>query len=176
MQGHGAPSSSLEQNRLGNPVGNIPGQVGLEHQLAEMSLAKPKSDEGNCDAIAQYDDLIAEYNSLRALHKSAQTSAATTSRQLSDLSKELAQAKQQLVEESNTRITLAKDNDLLRSQISEMSIAQELLRGRTILHPRVYSIANGYPIVGRKRNQKYDETSAFESGMFPDYAGFEDLW
>lgn len=38
------------------------------------------------------------------------------------------QTKQQLAEESNTRLALAKDNHLLRSQISEMSIAQEPLR------------------------------------------------
>ena len=125
QRGHGPPSSFVEQSQSGNATG----LQGVEEQLAEMSLSKSQSGEAKREANKQYNDLLAEYNRLRVRVNAAEAAAATTSRQLRDHRVGLDQTKQQLTEESNTRLALAKDNHLLRSQISEMSIAQEPLRG-----------------------------------------------
>ena len=124
QQGHASSTSFVDQSRSGNTTGT----QDLENQLAAMSLSITQSDNAKREAIEQYNDLLSEYNRLLDSHKAAESAAATTTRQLRDLRVDLDLAKQRLAEESNTRLALTKDNHLLRSQITEMSIAQEPLR------------------------------------------------
>jgi hypothetical protein len=126
VQAAGPSSPPLQQVRSPNAVTSS--QTGLEHRLAELNLAKSQSDKDKQDALSKYNNLLAEHNSLLTVYKAADSAATTTSRQLHDLHTKLDQTHQQLIKESNARTALAKDNRLLRSQITEMSSAQEPLR------------------------------------------------
>ena len=80
------------------------------------------------DAAKKYQLLLNDYNVLLDRYKAVETKAADTERKLNEARQESKQLHQQLAHESNNRNTLKKDNILLRSQITEMSSAQEPLR------------------------------------------------
>jgi hypothetical protein len=100
----------------------------LEERVAEMTLEKRRADRERRDAANKYQELMAEHTNLRKMYSDADTKATHDIRQIIDLQNQLQQVQHLLVSESNSRATLTKDNYLLRSQIAEMSSAQDPLR------------------------------------------------
>lgn len=103
-------------------------QTDIEAQLAELTLSKSQTDQENRDLLTKYHTLLTDHNRLLSLYRSADRDASSASDKVDALETRLDQTHQQLLKESNARKALAKDNHLLRSQITEMSSAQEPLR------------------------------------------------
>jgi hypothetical protein len=100
----------------------------LEGRAAEMALEIRKADMARRDSANKYQELLAEHNNLRKMYMDADAKATRDARQMIELQSRLEQVQYQLTGESNSRAALTKDNYLLRSQIAEMSSAQEPLR------------------------------------------------
>jgi hypothetical protein len=100
----------------------------LEKRVADMTFEKRKADAERREAAHKYQELLAEHNSLRKLYTDADTKVTHDGRQIIELQNQLKQVQHRLVGESKSRATLTSDNYLLRSQIAEMSSAQEPLR------------------------------------------------
>ena len=69
-----------------------------------------------------------DYNGLLDRYNAVGAKAGETERKLNEARQECKQLQQQLAQESNNRLTVTKDNVLLRAQITDMSSAQEPLR------------------------------------------------